>query len=157
MERSEGAVIMRLVVASIVLMVVYTGVVYQLGREHGKAHAIAGLTYSTDTLTIQYTKLDTLFMTRTVRKDSILTRWDTVRLRDTVTRNDTVFVPREVADSAISSCTAVLNTCEEQKANLTARLAVADSLLAMTESKPKAKGLLTAFLAGAVAALFMIR
>jgi hypothetical protein len=144
-------------VISVVLVIAFGAVVYWIGRTHGREHAIAGLTYTTDTLTIQYAKLDTMFVTRTVRKDSILTRWDTVRLRDTLTRNDTVFVPRAQADTALASCTAVLETCEQQKANLTARLAVADSLLAMSEHKPKTKGLLTAFLAGAVAALVAIR
>lgn len=150
MGRRESAIVARMVIFSAILLAIYTAVIYQLGREHGKSHAIASLTYTTDTLRIEYAKLDTVFVRRTVRKDSILTKWDTVRMRDTLTRHDTVFVPREQADSAISSCTAVLETCEEQKANLTARLAVSDSLLAMRPEKPK--GLLLSFFAGMVAA-----
>lgn len=89
-----------------------------------------------DTLVKEAVRLDTLWRERKVRYTAKMATYDTVRMTDTVVRNDTVFIPREVADSAISSCRAVVTTCELQKANLTARLALAESTIAHRDVKP---------------------
>lgn len=89
-----------------------------------------------DTLVKESVRLDTLWRERKVRYTAKMAAYDTVRMTDTVVRNDTVFIPREVADSAISSCRAVVMTCELQKANLTARLALAESTIAHRDMKP---------------------
>lgn len=89
-----------------------------------------------DTLVKESVRLDTMWRERKVRYTAKMATYDTVRMTDTVVRNDTVFIPREVADSAISSCRAVVTTCELQKANLTARLALAESTLAHKDLKP---------------------
>lgn len=89
-----------------------------------------------DTLVKEAVRLDTLWRERKVRYTAKMATYDTVRMTDTVVRNDTVFIPREVADSAISSCRAVVTTCELQKANLTARLALAESTIAHRDMKP---------------------
>jgi hypothetical protein len=82
-----------------------------------------------DTLVRESARLDTVYRTRKVRYDSIMAKYDTVRMTDTVMVNDTVYIPRAVADSAITACRLVVTTCEAQKANLTARLAIAESSL----------------------------
>jgi len=89
-----------------------------------------------DTLVKQAIQLDTVWRTRKVRYETKMARYDTVRVTDTILRNDTIFIPREVADSAISACRAVVLTCESQKANLTARLAIAESTLAKKDVTP---------------------
>lgn len=89
-----------------------------------------------DTLVKEAVRLDTLWRERKVRYTAKMATYDTVRMTDTVVRNDTVFIPRDVADSAISSCRAVVAICEMQKANLTARLALAESTIAHRDVKP---------------------
>jgi hypothetical protein len=44
-------------------------------------------------------------------------------------RNDTVFVRRDVADSAVNACRVLVTTCESRVANLKRQVAVSDSLL----------------------------
>lgn len=83
-----------------------------------------------DTLVKESVRLDTVYRTRTMRLKTTLAWYDTVRMTDTLVRNDTVFIPRAAADSAVSTCRAVVQTCDEQKANLTARLAIAESTIA---------------------------
>lgn len=147
MGHREGTVILRLWLASVVLTVVYTALVYHLGRTHERNQRIANYQHTTDTLRVAYAKLDTVYLRRVMYRDSIMTEWDTVRLRDTLVRNDTVYVPRDRADSAIAACSAVTETCEQQKANLTARLAIADSMLAIPP-KPVGQYTLIAFTLG---------
>lgn len=105
-----------------------------------------------DTLVRESVRLDTVWRTRKVRYDSLIQAYDTVRLRDTVMVESTVYVPREVADEAVAACKAVVETCEAQKANLTARLTVAESLLT-TIPKPPNRTLwaLVGFVVGVVA------
>lgn len=90
-----------------------------------------------DTLVRDAVRLDTLWKTRKVRYDSVLSRYDTVRMHDTVVVDSVVYVPREVADSIVVACRLVVMTCEAQKANLTARLSVAESLLAAPHKRTK--------------------
>jgi hypothetical protein len=48
----------------------------------------------------------------TVYRQKWLPRWDTVRTRETVTLNDTVYVPFAVADSTVMACTMALDACQ---------------------------------------------
>lgn len=106
-------------------------------------------TQRVDTLVREAVRLDTVWRTRKVRYDSLVQQYDTVRLRDTVMVESTVYVPRDIADEAIAACRSVVETCEAQKANLTARLAVAESLLTVP-AKPSVWWVLGGFIAGAL-------
>jgi hypothetical protein len=60
---------------------------------------------------------DTVHHYDTVYRDSLRiatrwqTRWDTVKLRDTVTIENTVYVPLAPAESTINACSAALRSC----------------------------------------------
>lgn len=89
-----------------------------------------------DTLVKEAARLDTVWKVKTLRYTSAMTRYDSVRVTDTIVRNDTVFIPRAAADSTVLACRSVISTCEAQKANLSARLAVAESAMAHRDIKP---------------------
>jgi len=71
-----------------------------------------------DTLRVIEARLDTVYRERV----STLERWrvayDTSRVTDTVMVADTVYMRRDVADSAVMSCYAVVETCELRATNL---------------------------------------
>lgn len=81
-----------------------------------------------DSLRARRAIVDTLWKrdVRTVRV--AITEYDTARVTDTLTRNDTVFVARDAADAAVNACRAVILICE-------ARVAIADSLTANAENR----------------------
>ena len=54
----------------------------------------------------------------TIRLTKAVTRYDTALVRDTLVRNDTVFVPRAAADAAVNACLTVKVSCEEVQAAL---------------------------------------
>ena len=74
-----------------------------------------------DTLTEERARLDTVYARDTIRLWRAKMVYDTARITDTLVRNDTVFIPRMVADSAVASCIAAVATCE-------ARAEVSDSI-----------------------------
>ena len=79
---------------------------------------------------------DTVFVTDTIRLTKLVTAYETVRVRDTAVRNDTVFVAREVADAAIAACEQAINSCV---ATLEAERAVSTNLrdqLALASREP---------------------
>jgi hypothetical protein len=88
-----------------------------------------------DTLVRESVRLDTLWREVRAKYDSAIIQYDTVRMLNTVVKNDTVYIPRPVADSIVFACRAVVNTCESQKANLTARLAVAEHTISERNTK----------------------
>lgn len=106
---------------------------YYAGRKNVKPREYA---LRVDTLVRESVRLDTLWRNRKARYDSVIARYDTVRMHDTVVVDSIVYVPRDVADGIVFSCRSVLNTCEAQKANLTARLAVAESTIAAPRPAP---------------------
>jgi len=57
---------------------------------------------------------DTTYITDTIRLRVAVTRWDSIVTRDTLTRNDTVFVPRDEAVAVMSACQQALMTCERR-------------------------------------------
>lgn len=66
---------------------------------------------------------DVVYLRDTVRLWRTVNTYSEVRVRDTLVRNDTVFIPRIVADNAVASCKATVLSCE-------ARVAKRDGLLA---------------------------
>ena len=93
---------------------------YLLGVQSGKSALDRQRAGLHDTIVAERIRLDTVYRTDTVRLWRAKTVYDTARIRDTVVRNDTVFIPRTVADAAVEACTAALATCEQ-------RVAIADS------------------------------
>lgn len=99
------------------------------GFVSGRARNANNVLYRIDTLRVTEQRLDTLYKTQRVRYDSIVMQWDTARVTDTIMRNDTVFVRRDVADSVVSACRVLVTTCESRVANLKRQMAVSDSML----------------------------
>lgn len=52
-----------------------------------------------------------VYVRDTVRAVQWRTRYDTLAVTDTVIRNDTVYVRKDLADSTIQACTLALNSC----------------------------------------------
>lgn len=84
-----------------------------------------------DTLTRVVRQVDTAYIRDTVRLRYTRTQYDSIRLTDTVSlvverpgKPDTVrvFIPRDVADTAIAACFQVVRSCES-------RVAARDSLI----------------------------
>lgn len=75
-----------------------------------------------DSLKQQESGLITVYRTDTIRLTRWLTKYDTLYKDQHIT--DTIWVKQFVltADSTIKSCSAALNTCELEKANLRAQL-----------------------------------
>lgn len=55
---------------------------------------------------------ESVFVRDTVRLRSILTRYDTVRVRDTIVVDNIVYVPRIVVDSVVAACRETVDSCE---------------------------------------------
>ena len=97
---------------------------------------------------------DTIIMTKAV------TRYVTHRTTDTLVRNDTVYVRRDVADEALASCTAVVLSCEARVGLLTRALAVAESARVPAPPpmpKPSLTAMTTAAAVGAILAAVVFR
>lgn len=75
---------------------------------------------------------DTLYLRDTLRFTRWRERWDSVRITDTVTIAEVVYVPRADADSVLSACYAVLRSCE-------ARVAARDTLIQSLKAALKAE------------------
>lgn len=80
--------------------------------------ARASVASRVDTLRVVEARLDTVYKARVVTAERWRTRYDTSRVTDTVMRADTVYMRRDVADSAVTSCYAMVETCEMRVANL---------------------------------------
>jgi len=74
--------------------------------------------YRIDTLRVVEARLDTVYKARVVTAERWRTQYDTARVMDTVMRADTVYMRRDVADSTVASCYAIVETCEARVANL---------------------------------------
>ena len=88
----------------------------QRARGRAEARAADALALA-DSLRARGATIESVYVRDTIRLRTVLTRYDSVRTTDTLTRNDTVFVPREVADQAVQACRAALTTCEIGWAN----------------------------------------
>lgn len=80
-----------------------------------------------DTLRVVERQLDTLYRTQRVRYDSVITRYVTLRVTDTLMRADTIYVRRELVDSVVAACHSVVVTCEQRVTTLRAQVQLADS------------------------------
>jgi uncharacterized membrane-anchored protein YhcB (DUF1043 family) len=94
-------------------------------------------TRARDTLRIVERQLDTLYQTRRVRYDSVLTRYVTLRVTDTLMRADTIYVRRELADSLVASCQSLIITCEQRVANARAQTRLADAAWQRAERRAR--------------------
>jgi len=151
----------------LILLALLAGVVvYALTDAYSRGHA-DGMADGASSRVRAYThivrKVDTMYVRDTVRFARWRDRWDSVRVTDTVTVRDVVYVPRDVADSTISACRLVIASCESRvAARDTLILALRGALKAEQSSKPSAlrvaldravwasAGLGVGFLAGAV-------
>lgn len=61
-------------------------------------------------------RTDSIYTADTIKLNRWRDRWDTVRTRDTIAVDRVVYVPRNVADSTITACYAVLRSCESRVA-----------------------------------------
>jgi hypothetical protein len=93
------------------------------GREYERRRATK---VSVDTLRVIETRLDTVYRVRVATAERWRLAYDTARVVDTIMRADTVFVRRDVADSAIASCALVVMSCEERVANLRQQVVALD-------------------------------
>jgi hypothetical protein len=57
-------------------------------------------------------RAESVFVTDTVVLRKVLTRWDTVRTRDTITVDSIVYVPLRIVDSIVAACRPLPNSCE---------------------------------------------
>jgi hypothetical protein len=83
-----------------------------------------------DSLRKQAGRRDTVFRTKWVPT------WDSVRVQDTVMRGDTVYVPRDVADSTIGACTLALTSCQRLGIAQDSVIAKQAALITVLERKP---------------------
>jgi hypothetical protein len=56
-------------------------------------------------------RAESVFVTDTVRLRQVLTRWDTVRARDTIVVDNVVYVPVRVVDSIVEACRPLITSC----------------------------------------------
>lgn len=57
-------------------------------------------------------RAESVFVTDTVRLRKVLTRWDTVRARDTIVVDSIVYVPVQIVDSIVEACRPLPTSCE---------------------------------------------
>lgn len=92
-------------------------VLYSMGWCTGIRHAGRDVIHERiKVLTKEVKVADSIFVHDTVVATKLRTKYDSIRVRDTVTRNDTVFVPRAVADGTIQACTLALQDCVHVRA-----------------------------------------
>lgn len=79
-----------------------------------RAVELAALKSVNDSLQQVQTRIDTVYQTDTIRLWRTLAKYDTARVTDTLVRNDTVYVRRDVADAAVEGCKLTVLTCEQR-------------------------------------------
>lgn len=57
-------------------------------------------------------RAESVFVHDTVRLQRVLTRWDTVRSRDTITVDSIVYVPLRIVDSIVEACRPLPTSCD---------------------------------------------
>ena len=103
------------------------------GKEYERRRATK---VSVDTLRVIETRLDTVYRLRVATAERWRMSYDTARVVDTVMRADTVFVRRDIADSALASCALVVTSCEERVTNLRQQV-VALNVASQNEAESK--------------------
>lgn len=110
-------------------------IVYALADAYGRGHADGladGAARSVAAHVRVIRQVDSVYVRDTIRLARWRDRWDSVRVTDTVVRDSVVYVNRDIADSTISACRAVVVSCE-------ARVAARDSALAALRAALKAE------------------
>lgn len=115
------------------------GVVF--GRTYEQQHKAT--TKAIDTLRIVQQKLDTLYKTQRVTATQWKTEYDTARVTDTLMRADTVYVRRDIADSVVDACFALVSTCERRVSNLQAQVYTLDDAWLRAEADARRWKVLT--------------
>ncbi len=109
----------------------------------GLAQAEAQLAVSDRALTHVIRKTDTAYVKQRVPFERAAAHYDSVRVHDTVPvlvpvpgKPDTaiIYVPRAAADAAVSSCSAVLLTCEKRVAQRDSLLGIKDQRIHVLET-----------------------
>lgn len=125
-----------------------------VGYCHGAGHDAGALASAYDDASSQMRDsaraLDTVYLRDTVVMSRLITRYETSRVTDTIVRNDTVYVRRDVADSAIAGCQTVVLSCEARVRVLSQSLAIAESTI-RSAPVPRRKTSLTALVPAALA------
>lgn len=90
--------------------IVGLGLMFWVGRCEGGKDAV--VREHVVTLSHEVKVLVPVYLRDTVIAHDTKVRYDSLRVSDTVVRNDTVFVPRVIADGTINACTQALHDCE---------------------------------------------
>lgn len=107
---------MKATVALALACILLAGSIF-LSRERGEyAAKIKSLDSANAVLRAVKARVDTIHTQDSVRFVQWRVRYDTLRATDTLTLRDTLYVRKEIADSTISACSVVLNSCERAKA-----------------------------------------
>lgn len=109
---------------------------FAMGYHNNTSYLEAKLAVEKSTIKIDSLKrvADSIYKIRVPRaKIAYRTKtvYDTVRVRDTLVHNDTVYIPRVVADSAVQTCHLALKSC-------TAQVEVHDSLYTALQQRDTA-------------------
>lgn len=104
-------------------------------RGEAKAQARA-LEVRVETLRVEAARADTVYRDSLRIAVRVRERWDTVRTRDTVRLNDTLYVPLAAADSAVSSCFAAVRACGRAGAAKDSVIAALDARIAAMPKPP---------------------
>lgn len=81
---------------------------YQRGLTAGRMESVTErVRVLRETVTVR----DSVYRVDTIRLRVARTHWDTVRIRDTITIDSTIYVPLAPADSVIQACFAVVRSC----------------------------------------------
>ncbi len=145
----------------LILLVIALGGLWAYGCENRRAGRLeeqkTALEHRNAALEEDAGRIDTVYReaTKTLRKVRYAT--DTIFLSDTVIHTDTV---RQIVAQEREKCDAVIQTCEQQKANLRAQVANLDSTIAvLNKQKPgwfkKTTGKLGWVAAGAAAGVIL--
>ncbi len=128
-----------------------------LRREGELRERLAGLEQRNAMLEDEAGRIDTVYRTDTITLRKVRYATDTLLARDTVIHTDTV---RMLVAEERRACSAALQTCEQQKANLRAQIANLDSTITvLNKQQPgwftKATGKLGYIGAGVVAGVLL--
>lgn len=89
-----------------------------------------------DSLAKVQAKVDTIYARQTRTLEKVLTVYDTVRVTETIVRNDTVFIPRIVADRAIEACRQTVLSCDESRRIMGERIKTLEAIPAFHPPSP---------------------
>lgn len=105
-----------------------------LRNEGALREQLAGLTQRNARLEEDAGRIDTVYARDTIRLRIVRNVTDSILIRDSIVHTDTV---RMLVEQERAACSAVVLTCEQQKANLRAQIANLDSTItAINKQRP---------------------